>query len=136
MHHETRARVVKSVSRSQAAPICHCLLILALSICATSDARAQDRSAVPDSVSKPVCVDAEVDGVRALSYDCLNRQLTPSATSRAPVALNPAEALATGPSNQVGTFNYSAESNRFGSNWGKSVFPQRPALPQAVPIQR
>jgi hypothetical protein len=28
---------------------------------------------------------------------------------------------------KVGTFNESAERNRFGANWGKSAFPQRPA---------
>ncbi|WP_260858419.1 hypothetical protein [Paraburkholderia sp. BCC1885] len=85
--------------------------------------------------SKQVCVDAEVDGERALSYDCLNQQLAPAAVAGGAVAPNAAQALATAPSNRVGTFNYSAESIRFGSNWGKSVFPQRPAPVQPVPLR-
>jgi hypothetical protein len=86
--------------------------------------------------SKRVCVDAEVDGVRALSYDCLSQQLAPTPVAGGPAAPNSAEALATGPSNRTGTFNYSAESIRFGSNWGKSVTPQRPQPPQVVPLSR
>jgi hypothetical protein len=35
----------------------------------------------------------------------------------------------------VGTFNYSAESIRFGSNWGKSVEPQRPPPVPVVPLR-
>lgn len=77
--------------------------------------------------SRPVCVDAEIDGARTLSYDCLSRQLAPKTLAGNPgAASSAAEALATGPSNRVGTFNESAESIRFGSSWGKSVFPQRP----------
>jgi hypothetical protein len=86
--------------------------------------------------SKRVCVDAEVDGVRALSYDCLSQQLAPTHVASGPAAPNSAEAIATGPSNRTGTFNYSAESIRFGSNWGKSVTPQRPSPPQVVPLSR
>lgn len=84
--------------------------------------------------SKRVCVNAEVNGQVALSYDCLSQQLAPTPTSAAQgSAGNVAEGLATAPSNKVGTFNYSAESIRFGSNWGKSVEPQRPAPVPVVP---
>lgn len=86
--------------------------------------------------AKRVCVDTEVDGVRTLSYDCLSQQLTPAAVASGASAIDPAQALATGPSNRTGTFNYSAESIRFGSNWGKSVTPQRPPPPQVVPLSR
>lgn len=92
------------------------------------------------SARQTLCVDAEVDGVRSLSYDCLSRQLKPTATPEDATAggtgvdrKSAAEALATQPSNRVGTFNLSAERNRFGSNWGKSAQPQRPAPPVAVP---
>jgi hypothetical protein len=85
--------------------------------------------------AKRVCVDAEVNGEVALSYDCLSQQLTPTPAAASSGASNAAEGLATGPSNKVGTFNYSAESIRFGSNWGKSVEPQRPAPVPAVPLR-
>jgi hypothetical protein len=81
-------------------------------------------------------VDAEVDGVRALSYDCLSAQLAPSPVAGdSHTAPNAAEALATAPSNRVGTFNYSAESNRFGANWGRSVTPQRPPPLRSAPLR-
>jgi hypothetical protein len=41
-------------------------------------ARAPARRLPSGSAGKPVCVDAEVDGKRALSYDCLSRQLKPA----------------------------------------------------------
>ncbi|WP_114814924.1 hypothetical protein [Paraburkholderia kururiensis] len=88
------------------------------------------------SGTKPVCVDAEINGQRAPSIDCLNAQLRPkpsaadAAQGASPTA---AEVNAKGPSNRVGTFNLSTERNRFGSNWGKSVTPQRPAAPVNVP---
>ncbi|MFX1738602.1 hypothetical protein PXJ20_19270 [Paraburkholderia sp. A1RI_3L] len=88
------------------------------------------------SSTKPVCVDAEINGQRAPSIDCLNAQLRPKPNAaEAAQAASPtaAEANAKGPSNRVGTFNLSTERNRFGSNWGKSVTPQRPAAPVNVP---
>ncbi|WP_232466494.1 hypothetical protein [Burkholderia ubonensis] len=86
----------------------------------------------PGSAAKPVCVDAEVDGKRALSYDCLSAQLEPKATPQAGASQTAAQGLATAPSNRLGTFNLSTERNRFGTNWGKSATPQRPAQPVAV----
>ncbi|MBC8750776.1 hypothetical protein F6X42_30585 [Paraburkholderia sp. WC7.3b] len=83
--------------------------------------------------SKPVCVDAEVDGVRTLSYGCLSRELAPTPIAGGAASQTAAEALVRGPSNQVGTFNLSGEQNRFGANWGKSVAPQRPPAQQVVP---
>ncbi|WP_088505136.1 hypothetical protein [Burkholderia ubonensis] len=83
--------------------------------------------------AKPVCVDVEVNGERALSYDCMSAQLKPKATPQAGASQTAAEGLATAPSNRLGTFNLSTERNRFGTNWGKSATPQRPAQPVAVP---
>ncbi len=98
-------------------------------------AQATPASAPADPPSKKVCVNAEVNGEVALSYDCLSRQLAPTPPAAADgSAGNVAEGLATGASNKVGTFNYSAESVRFGSNWGKSVEPQRPAPVPVVPL--
>ncbi len=87
----------------------------------------------PGSAAKPVCVDAEVDGKRALSYDCLSEQLKPKAEPQAGASQTDAERLSKQPSNRLGTFNLSTERNRFGSNWGRSVTPQRPDAPIAVP---
>ncbi|WP_175872250.1 hypothetical protein [Burkholderia sp. BCC0397] len=86
-----------------------------------------------DSAAKPVCVDAEVDGKRALSYDCLSEQLKPKAEPQAGASQTDSERLSKQPSNRLGTFNLSTEKNRFGSNWGRSVTPQRPDAPVAVP---
>ncbi|KLU24881.1 hypothetical protein EOS_17965, partial [Caballeronia mineralivorans PML1(12)] len=64
-----------------------------------------------------------------------NAQLAPTAIAGGAASQTAAEALATGPSNRVGTFNYSAESNRFGSNWGRSVTPQRPPPLVVTPVR-
>ncbi|WP_235510293.1 hypothetical protein [Burkholderia sp. lig30] len=89
--------------------------------------------AQPGSATKPVCVDVEVDGKRALSYDCLNAKLQPSVQPGSGASQPASRDRANEPSNRVGTFNLSTEKNRFGKNWGKSVNPQRPAAPVAVP---
>ncbi|QTD92115.1 hypothetical protein [Burkholderia anthina] len=89
--------------------------------------------AQPGSGTKPVCVDAEVDGKRALSYDCLSDQLQPKADPQTGASQTDSERLSKQPSNRLGTFNLSTEQNRFGTNWGKSVTPQRPNAPVAVP---
>lgn len=91
------------------------------------------QAAAPNN-GKRVCVNAEVNGVQALSYDCLSQQLAP-APSVAASGISAAEALAKSPSNQVGTFNYSAESIRFGNAWGKSATPQRPTTPAPAPVK-
>ena len=91
-------------------------------------------SAVPaQAPSQHVCVDAEVNGERALSYDCLTQRLAPPPAAQDADASNAAEALVKSPSNKAGTFNWSAESIRFGSSWQKSAIPQRPAPVPAVP---
>jgi hypothetical protein len=103
---------------------------------ASTDASASGAAAKTSETNKRVCVNAEIDGVRALSYDCLSQQLAPTPTIGEPGSpANPAEALATASSNRSGTFNESAEHNRFGSNWGKSVTPQRPPPIVAVPVR-
>ncbi|RKP52840.1 hypothetical protein D7S89_02990 [Trinickia fusca] len=104
-----------------------------LIVVAADDVAASRAAAQASPATKPVCVDAEVDGQRALSYDCLSAQLKPKAEPQGSASQTAAESQAKGPSNRVGTFNASAEHNRFGTNWGKSVTPQRPAPPVAVP---
>src|ERR1700754_4945014 len=90
----------------------------------TANLGASGAQAAAPNNGKRVCVNAEVNGVQALSYDCLSQQLAPP-PSAAASGVSAAEALAKSPSNQVGTFNYSAESIRFGNAWGKSATPQR-----------
>ncbi|VBB14347.1 hypothetical protein BSTAB16_4536 [Burkholderia stabilis] len=111
-----------------------CLLLAAGAHAQGSRAAASAAApARPGSAAKPVCVDAEVDGKRALSYDCLSQQLKPTAEPQAGASQTDSERLSKQPSNRLGTFNLSTEQNRFGSNWGRSVTPQRPDAPVAVP---
>lgn len=116
----------------------HATVLLVAAVLAAVPAgqvRAQSVS-IPASVgtsSRRVCVNAEVNGKVALSQDCLSQQLSPAPAAPGSAG-NTAEGLATAPSNRVGTFNYSAESIRFGANWGKSVEPQRPPAVPVVPL--
>jgi hypothetical protein len=101
---------------------------------ADADHGASATQAAAPNNGKHVCVNAEVNGERALSYDCLSQQLAPTPGAAAS-GVSAAEAQAKAPSNQVGTFNYSAESIRFGNAWGKSATPQRPAPVTVAPIK-
>ena len=100
---------------------CHALFV-SLCIAKSPGTRARALAAAHGEPSKQVCVDAEIDAVRALSYGCLSQQLAPSVLAGRAAVPNAAEALATGPSNHVGTFDYSAQSIRFDSNWGRRFF--------------
>lgn len=75
------------------------------------------------------CVEVEVNGVRAPSYNCLSQKLTPSAKPNKADGKAPqiaSEAIVQRPSNQLGLFNRAATSNRMGNTFGTSVYPQRP----------
>jgi hypothetical protein len=86
----------------------------------------------PQDVTSP-CVDVAINGHAALSFDCLNRQLTRPAPA-SPAQIGDIDAVTREPGNrQVGQFNFSAFSHRMGSNLGISVFPQRPVRPPASP---
>ncbi len=77
------------------------------------------------------CVDVEVEGVRQPAFDCLNQQLKAAAQSASTIDPNAQlkAVVGNGEPNKVGTFSYTGESIRMGSNFGKSAFPQRPAAP-------
>lgn len=80
----------------------------------------------PDA-SHTICVDVSVGS--AQSYACLNEQLAAMAAgAKRSSAADTAPISATSPSNVTGTFNESATRNRLGSNFGKSVTPERPAF--------
>jgi len=80
----------------------------------------------PDS--KEGCINVEVNGYKALSYECLSQQLA-NPDGNAAVRRNQ-EAMYVPvhqrPSNQMGLFNQSATQIRMGNNFGRSVMPQRP----------
>lgn len=72
------------------------------------------------------CIETEVNGYRALSYDCLNQKMAPTAAPRPPVVLE-SEAITQGPPNQMGLTTPATISNRMGNTFGTSAYPQRPA---------
>lgn len=107
----------------------HGLRVMVLSLVAVWAACDTDAFAVEPSDAS--CVDVEVNGHRALSIDCLNRQLDPERTTDDRLGLPrlASEVVADMPSNQLGLFNRAATSVRMGNNFGRSAFPQRPPAP-------
>ncbi|MGA4475677.1 hypothetical protein ACPA2M_22145 [Ectopseudomonas chengduensis] len=81
-----------------------------------------------EPASKEGCINVEVNGYKALSYECLSQQLA-NPEGNAAVRRNQ-EAMQVPvhqrPSNQMGLFNQSATQIRMGNNFGRSVTPQRP----------
>jgi len=72
-----------------------------------------------------------------IDYACLNGELKTAATAAqpAPSAADATAAQATTPS-KIGTFSFSATSQRMGQNFGKSAEPYRPPAPQyATPVR-
>ncbi len=75
--------------------------------------------------SHDTCVDVAVG--TAASYACINQQLQQaSQNSQRFSSDGSAPYNATSPSNVTGQFNEDATRNRLGTNFGKSVTPQRP----------
>lgn len=80
--------------------------------------------------ASPSCAAQNPDGSRSLGMDCLNAQLEKAISSVAPVPdLKALDAAGRGNPEQAGTFSFTAQAIRMGSNFGKSVIPQRPAPP-------
>ena len=133
---QSHASVAGAASKTALAIVTMLAAVLLLAPARAPHAQTGGSAASAAASKKSVCVDAQVQGQRALSYDCLSEQLKP--TPAAPsgpsgASQSAAEALAKSPSNRLGTFNLSTERNRFGSNWGKSATPQRPAPSVVVP---
>lgn len=83
------------------------------------------------------CVEVEVNGEHAPSYDCLTEKLKPSGGGPAGrgEATMSSESIVQRPSNQLGLYNNAATSHRLGNTFGTSVYPQRPASPPpAAPV--
>ena len=72
------------------------------------------------------CIDTEVNGYRALSYDCLNQKMAPDAAPKPPPTLG-SEAITQKPPNQMGLPTPATIGNRMGNTFGTSAYPQRPA---------
>lgn len=71
------------------------------------------------------CIDTEVNGYRALSYDCLNQKMAPDAAPKPAPALG-SEAITQRPPNQMGLPTPATIGNRMGNTFGTSAYPQRP----------
>ena len=111
-----------------------CLLLLAALAATPLTAGAQATATpVPQATppaAKPApggaCIDTEVNGYRALSYDCLNQKMAPDAAPKPPPTLG-SEAITQKPPNQMGLPTPATIGNRMGNTFGTSAYPQRPA---------
>lgn len=72
------------------------------------------------------CIDTEVNGYHALSYDCLNQKMAPDVAPKPPPTLG-SEAITQRPPNQMGLPTPATIGNRMGNTFGTSAYPQRPA---------
>lgn len=82
-------------------------------------------AAKPAGAAHGACIDTEVNGYRALSYDCLNQKMAPAATAR-PAPQLESEAITQRPPNQMGLPTPATIGNRMGNTFGTSAYPQRP----------
>ena len=113
-----------------------CLLLLAALAAAPLMADAQTSPAPALQGAQPAarpapggaCIDTEVNGYRALSYDCLNQKMAPDAAPRPPAAPG-SEAITQKPPNQMGLPTPATIGNRMGNTFGTSAYPQRPSPP-------
>ena len=74
------------------------------------------------------CINTEVNGYQALSYECLSQQMADpdsAARARREQELDSA-AIVRRPPNQLGLYNQSATRIRLGTSFGNSVEAQRP----------
>lgn len=95
---------------------------------------AQDTPTPPERAENTGCVEVVVNGRAALSYDCLNQQLTPKAdASGGRTGTLESEAIMQRGPNAMGLPNPATISNRMGNQLGKSALPQRPSAAQPVP---
>lgn len=84
--------------------------------------------AQPPAAAEGACIETEVNGYRALSYDCLNQKMAPDARAK-PGAATPgleSEAVTKRPPNQMGLPTPATIGNRMGNTFGTSAYPQRP----------
>jgi len=83
------------------------------------------RGAPAPAAAGGACIETEVNGYRALSYDCLNQKMAPAAPVR-PAPSVESEAVTQRPPNQMGLPTPATIGNRMGNTFGTSAYPQRP----------
>ncbi|AYN20052.1 hypothetical protein [Alcaligenes aquatilis] len=106
-------------------------LLLSLPVCAVWG---QDAPTPPERAEHTGCVDVVVNGRAALSYDCLNQQLTPKVDAAGGrTGILESEAITQRGSNAMGLPNPATISNRMGNQFGKSALPQRPPAAHPAP---
>lgn len=83
-----------------------------------------------ESEDGAACVTVEVNGYRALPYDCLQQKMatSPIPSASNDPALDSADVTRFAP-NRIGQFSQSALRNRMGNTFGKGLRPQRPPSP-------
>ncbi len=82
--------------------------------------------------AQQTCVDVKVG--TSQSYACLNQRLGAVARQAHEAVQDDAPYSAASPSNVTGQFNQDATRERLGSNFGRSVTPQRPAPATPAPF--
>lgn len=83
----------------------------------------------------PPCITVEVNGQRALPYECLQEKMAPSHAgeqARNRPHLNAESVIHQSP-NRTGQFSRSTLRNRMGNTLGQGVRPQRPPRREARP---
>lgn len=80
--------------------------------------------------AQPSCMNAEVNGYRSQSYECLGQLMAAPEDPRhkADSRLSSERIIQRQP-NQLGLFNQAATRLRMGSNFGNAVTPQLPTTP-------
>jgi hypothetical protein len=113
-------------------PLSATAALLVLAIVSTQAGHAQVLQLPPLHVegASPSCVDVQVEGARAISFDCLNAKLKAEAQQQGDAAptVTAKDIAGTGAPTTVGTFSYTGTSIRMGNAFGKSAFPQRPPV--------
>jgi hypothetical protein len=106
------------------------LLFLAQASSMAQETAQAEGAKTPPSGTPPGCVSVVVDGQAALSYDCLSQQMQPKAKAPGTPGMGSETIIQKGP-NAMGLVNPATTSNRMGSNFGTSAYPQRPPRPSA-----
>ena len=92
------------------------------------------RALADDTGNDGPCVEVEIAGVKTPSLKCLNQRLQQQ-VDRIHPPLNIAPLDATSPAVKLGGFNETGMSQQYGQNWGKSVYPYRPAQTYVNPLK-
>ncbi|WP_144637843.1 hypothetical protein [Bordetella genomosp. 13] len=112
-----------------------CVLVVGMALPAA--VLAQAPAAPTGARTQPsACVDVEANGQRSPSYDCLSQQMAPRPPAPHENPALASEGVVRMAPNQVGLANRAATSNRMGSNFGHSAFPQRPTPIYTSPVGR